>query len=128
MDKREQASGPAEDRSVTAAEQLLLANLDVVDAVVARTAHRHRLSAAERDELASMVRLKLVDNNYLVVRRFNGRSSFRRYLTVVVKRVLLDWRNALWGKWRPSAVARRLGTLALWLEELLYRDRRSFDD
>jgi RNA polymerase sigma factor (sigma-70 family) len=128
MDKPGQAMGPLEDGSAAAAEQRLLANLDVVDAVVARTARRHRLSAAERDELASMVRLKLVDNGYEVVRRFEGRSSFGGYLTVVVERVLLDWRNARWGKWRPSAVARRLGPLALRLEDLLYRERCGFED
>jgi RNA polymerase sigma factor for flagellar operon FliA len=106
----------------------LLASLDVVDAVVAHSARRYRLSASERDELASLVRLKLVDNDYEVVRRFEGRSSFRAYLAVVAQRVLLDWRNAQWGKWRPSAVARRLGPLALRLEVLLYRERRGFDE
>ncbi len=103
-------------------EARLIAHLDDVKRVVACIAHRHRLSGAERDELASLVRVKLVDRDFDVIRRFEGRSSFRAYLMVVVQRVWLDWRTARWGKWRPSAVARRMGPVAVRLEALLHRD------
>ena len=111
-----------------APEERLLAHLDDVNRVVNTVAFTHRLSASEREELASLVRVKLVDNDYDVIRRFEGRSSFRSYLTVVVQRVLLDWRSQRWGKWRTSAAARRLGPVAVRLEALLYRDGRRLDD
>jgi RNA polymerase sigma factor (sigma-70 family) len=110
------------------AERLVLDNLPVIDLAVSHVARRYRLSEADRDDLASMVRLKLVDDGYAVVRRFEGRSTFRSYLVVVVQRVLLDWRAARWGKWRPSAIARRLGGLAMRLESLLYRDGRGLGE
>ena len=34
-----------------------------------------------------------------------------------------DYRNGLWGRWRPSAEAMRRGPIGIRLEELLYRDR-----
>jgi RNA polymerase sigma factor for flagellar operon FliA len=37
----------------------------------------------------------------------------------------LDYRNRVWGRWRPSAAAVRLGPLCVRLEELLYRDGHS---
>ena len=37
-------------------------------------------------------------------------------------------RIAEWGKWRPSAVAKRLGPTAVLLDRLLTRDGRPFDD
>ena len=107
-----------------AAEEMLLAHLPVLQSVVAHVARRHRLGGADRDELLSMARLKLVEDDYAVVRRFSGRASFRAYLAVVVERVWLDDRAARWGRWRPSAIARRLGPLAVRLEAMLYRDRR----
>ena len=53
---------------------------------------------------------------------FQGRSSLRTYLTRIVHRHLLDTRVARWGKWRPSAAARRHGKVAVQLEVLLNRD------
>ena len=38
----------------------------------------------------------------------------------------LDYRIQKWGKWRPSAVAKKLGSVAVDLETLLYRDGHSF--
>jgi RNA polymerase sigma factor for flagellar operon FliA len=108
-------------------ERLVVENLPLVDSVVRFIARRHRLSADEADELGATVRLKLVDNDYAVVRRFQGRSSLRTYLTTVIQRHFLDWRTAMWGKWRPSAQARRLGPAAVLLDQLLTRDGLSFE-
>jgi RNA polymerase sigma factor (sigma-70 family) len=113
---------PPPDRE--AAEQMLVSHLPVLEAVVTHVARRHRLGTADRDDLLSMARVKLVENDYEVVRRFQGRSSFRSYLAVVVERVLLDDRAARWGRWRPSAIARRLGPLAVRLEAMLMRQRQ----
>lgn len=71
------------------------------------------------------MRLKLVDDGYAVLRKFEGRSSLATYLTTVVERAFLDWRNHLWGKWRPSAAARRMGPVALRVEVLMMREGRS---
>jgi RNA polymerase sigma factor (sigma-70 family) len=109
-------------------ERLVVDNLPLVDSVVRTIARRHRLSADEADELGSSVKLKLVENDYEVFRKFEGRSQLRTYLITVVQRHFLDQRNARWGKWRPSAQARRLGPPAVLLDQLLTRDRLSFDD
>src|SRR5690606_10258418 len=39
-----------------------------------------------------------------------------------------DHRVKLWGKWRPSAEARRLGDVAVRLEAAVYRDGYSFEE
>ncbi len=108
-------------------ERLFLDNLGLVDQVVRGIAHRHRLSADETDELRDAIRLKLVENDYGVLRQFQQRCSLRTYLTTVVHRSFLDGRNARWGKWRPSLEARRQGATAVLLERLLTRDGLSFD-
>lgn len=109
-------------------EQLFLTHLPLLDAVVRLVAHRYRLSADEREELGAQVRLRMIEQDYLVLRRFEGRSSIRTYLTTVVTRLFLDERVKAWGKWRPSAVARRLGPQAVQLERLLTRDGLSIDE
>ena len=108
-------------------ERLIVDNLPLVDSVVRTIARRHRLSADEQDELGSSIRLKLVENDYEVLRKFEGRSQLRTYLITVVQRHFLDARNARWGKWRPSSQARRLGPVAVLLDRLLTRDRLTFD-
>ena len=103
-------------------EARFLANLPVIDDVTAKVCRRHRLSAAESDDFQSDVHLHFIERNYEVLRRFEGRSSLTTYITVVVQRLFLDRRNRLWGKWRPSAEARRLGPTAILLERLVARD------
>ena len=103
-------------------EALFLANLPAIDAVVNLVCRRHHLTAAEADDFASEVRLHIIERNYEPLRKFEGRSSLRTYLTVVVQHLFLDYRNRLWGKWRPSAEAKRHGPLAVLLERLVTRD------
>jgi RNA polymerase sigma factor (sigma-70 family) len=72
--------------------------------------------------LLGAVQLKLVENDYEALGRFEGRSSLATYLRSIVTRHLLDERAALWGKWRPSVYAKRLGATAMQLELLMTRD------
>lgn len=108
--------------------RFLTDNLALLDRVVKRVAHRHRLRDDDAEELRGAVQLKLVENDYDAIRRFEGRASFETYLSAIVTRHLLDERNARWGKWRPSVYAKRLGPVAVNLEMLLTRDGASFDE
>lgn len=88
-------------------------------------ARRQGLSAGEAEDFGSEVKLALIRNDYQVLARFEGRSSLKTYLVVVIQRLFLDHRRKQWGKWRASAQARRLGEMATRLEVLLYRDHLS---
>jgi RNA polymerase sigma factor (sigma-70 family) len=108
-------------------EALFLASLPVIDDVTAQICRRHRLIATEAEDFRSEVRLHFIDRNYAVLRGFEGRSSLSTYVIVVIQRLFLDYRNRLWGKWRPSADARRLGPTGILVERLVVRDGWSFD-
>jgi RNA polymerase sigma factor (sigma-70 family) len=109
-------------------EALLVDNLKLLEDVVQLVGRRHRLTIDEAEELLGNLRLKLIENDYDALRRFEGRCSLRTYLTGIAYRLLLDKRNAVWGKWRPSVEARRQGPVALLLERMLMRDKLSFDE
>jgi len=102
--------------------------LSTIDAVVQMVARQQRMSWAEAEEFASIVRLRLIENDYAIIRKFRGGSSLRTYLTVVIARQGLDFRDACWGRWRPSRRARRLGRTAVALERLIVRDGLPLDD
>ena len=109
-------------------QRLFVEYLSTIDRVVNAVARRHRLSAQERDELHSLVRLRLIEHDYAALRAFEHRSSLATYLTVVITRVFLDERNHAWGRWRPSAHAQRLGPVAVLLDQLLTRDGYRLDE
>ena len=109
-------------------KQLLLANLDLIERLVRFVARRHHLSFGDTEEFASIVRLKLVENDFAILRKFEGRSTLSTYLTVVIDRLYQDFSIARWGKWRPSAQARRLGEVAILLERMIVRDGATFDE
>lgn len=110
------------------AQELLTANLPLVERAVAFACRRYRLQPEEAEEITSVVHLKLVENDYAVLRSYEGRSSLATFINIVVQRLVLDHRIHEWGKWHASAEARRLGPIALELEQLLFRDGRSRED
>lgn len=105
-----------------------MANLAIIDRVVAFVCRRHRLERSDCEDFASNVHLKLIENDYAVLRAYEGRSGFATYINIVVQRAALDYRIHMWGKWHPSAEAKRLGDVAVELERILHRDGRTLDD
>src|SRR5262245_17632488 len=103
-------------------DQLFLKSLPAIDGAVTYVCRRHRLSADEADDFSSEVRVHFIERNYEPLRRFEGRSTLRTYLITVVNHLFLDYRNRLWGKWRPSAEASRIGPVAIQFERLVIRD------
>ena len=112
--------------STDEARDRFLAALPLAHAVITALARRTRLPDGDEENFRSLAIMKLVDNDYRVFRQFRGRSSLRTYLTVVLRRVLLDYQTECWGKWRPSVAARRRGRVAVRLERLLARDGFTF--
>ena len=108
-------------------EELYLSCLPRIEKVVDSVCRRHHCSEEHKDEFGAIVRVRLLEDEYLVLRKFQQKSTLETYLTTVVNRLFLDWRNHLWGKWRPSAEARRLGPVARKLEELA-RDGYTFEE
>lgn len=109
-------------------DDLYLLHRTAIEQAIRAVCRRQRLSVDDAEEFASSARLHLIERDFEALRRFQGRSSLSTYLVTVVTHVCQDWRNARWGKWRPSADARRLGPIAIHLERLVKRDGFSFDE
>ena len=112
----------------TTPETVLISELDTIEHIIDFVSAKHHLRAFDSADFASHVKLKLVEHDYAILRQFQGRSSLRTYLTVVIQRMFLDYCDAKWGKWRPSAEAKRAGDLGIHLEQLLSRDGYSFEE
>ena len=108
-------------------EALFLSQLGVIERVISFVSARRHLPGAEADDFESHVKLQLIEDDYAVLRKFQGRSSLRTYLTVVIQRLFLDYRISAWGKWRPSAEAKRAGPIGIMLEQLMARDGYGFE-
>src|SRR5262245_27631597 len=103
-------------------EARFLAVLPVIDDVTNQVCRRNHLNGTEADDFRSDVRMHFIERNYEVLRKFEGRSQLTTYLTVVIQRLFIDRRNRDWGRWRPSAAAKRLGPTGILLERLIVRD------
>jgi RNA polymerase sigma factor (sigma-70 family) len=101
-------------------EALLLEQLVWIRRTMVALCRRNGMDDAE--EFVSWGMLRLVEDDYAVLRRFRGESSVRTYLTVVLTMLHRDYRVHRWGRWRPSAASRRLGSDAMRLEMLVHRD------
>jgi RNA polymerase sigma factor (sigma-70 family) len=109
-------------------EGLFACEFPTIQRIVGFVASRHHLSSAERQDFGSYVTLKLLEDDYAILRKHQGRSSMRTYLSTVIARLFLDFRIAAWGKWRPSAAARRCGPIGVLFEQLTTRDGYSVEE
>jgi RNA polymerase sigma factor for flagellar operon FliA len=109
------------------AEETFLANIPTIDRIAAFICRRNHVPD-DAEEFASQVKLDLIERNYEIIRKFEGRASFSTYLTTVMHRLFYQYRVREWGKWRPSAEAKRLGPAAITLEKLLTRDGFSLSE
>ncbi|MCP3960411.1 MAG: sigma-70 family RNA polymerase sigma factor [bacterium] len=103
-------------------EELFAQHLRQIETIVRKLAAHHGLNADDSQELYSLVMLKMIRDDYAVLRGFRGESRWGTYLTVIVQRVLLDDRQKKWGRWRPCARSRRLGPTAVQLDQRINRD------
>src|SRR5215212_9137514 len=95
------------------AERTFLENLRTIVRIASFVARRNHLNTDEANEFVQEVQARLIYDDYAIIRKFESRSSFSTYLTTVIVRLFQQWRVELWGKWRPSAEARRLGDKAI---------------
>ena len=110
------------------ARELFETHLPLVHDLSRYVCHRHRLRQEDAEDFSSYTLLKLMEDDYAVLRSYEGRSSLRTYLTIVVHRLFLDFRVQKWGKWRPTAGVRRLGVTAMELDRLLSRDGQTLEN
>ncbi|MGA8810352.1 MAG: sigma-70 family RNA polymerase sigma factor [Thermoanaerobaculia bacterium] len=103
-------------------ETFFLDNLSLIERVIAFVCRKYGLSGADAEDFASASKLKIIDDGYGVLRKFEQKCTLRTYLTIVIQRHYLDQKIHEWGKWRPSMRARQAGDAAILLERLISRD------
>jgi RNA polymerase sigma factor (sigma-70 family) len=109
-------------------EELFLRYLKFIEKVAAKPARRYLLNREEAEEFCSYVKEKLIEDDYGAFRKYKRESTFETYLVTVIMNKGRDYMNRLWGKWRPCEEAKRLGPLAMRLDQLLNRDGYTFDE
>lgn len=95
-----------------------------IERAIRAVVREQRIKGPDAEDFAQDARLHLIRNGCHVLRRFraiNG-CTLSTYLHTVLRRVLLNARAREFGRWRPSAHARRLGPHAVDLERLTIRD------
>ncbi|HVS63355.1 MAG TPA: sigma-70 family RNA polymerase sigma factor [Thermoanaerobaculia bacterium] len=109
-------------------EQQFLDALPLLERLIAYTCRRNGMFGAEAEDFGSWLKVRIIEKDYAIFRKFEQRSSLKSYLSIVVQNLFRDYRISSWGKWRPSAVARRLGPYAVQLDTLIWRDGLSVQE
>ena len=108
-------------------EAVFLEHRDLIERVAISRAHRAGFPPQDVEDFLSAVTVKLIDNDYAVLRKHRGESRMSTYLTTVVLNQFKDFCNHKLGRYRPSAKAKDLGTTAKALEQLLVRDQHDLE-
>jgi len=116
--------GPADLRKADreGVEKVFLEHLSFIEDRLEHQAQRSSFSGEVAEDFSSWAKMRLIEDGYRRLRAFKGRSRFTSFLTVVIANLVHDYRNHIWGRYRPSAAAKRMGAQAVELECLLVRD------
>lgn len=96
--------------------------LEIAETQARRLCGRKAVFGADVDDFVSWSRLRIMDNDYAILRKFRGDCSIESFLAAVTANLFRDFQNHRFGKWRASAAAKRAGDLAVALEAAVYRD------
>jgi RNA polymerase sigma factor (sigma-70 family) len=87
---------------------LLETHLDLIQRKLRYLSRSGGLPDFEAEEFRSWALLKLIDGDYRILGKWEGRSTFPTFLTVVLVNLMRDYRIHLWGKrWPPARPLRR---------------------
>jgi ABC-type arginine transport system ATPase subunit len=85
-------------------QALFLEHLSAIQNLVTAAARQHGLSQDDTEAFRSTVLVRMIEDDYAVLRRFRGHRSWRAYLAVVIQRICLEFRTT---QWRNGVLARR---------------------
>jgi RNA polymerase sigma factor (sigma-70 family) len=102
-------------------ERIFLDSLPLIERIIGALCRRCGFVEDDAPDFASWVKLRLVEDDFAVIRNFRGESGIGTYLTVVVAMLARDYHLRQRGRWRPSAAALREGAVAVRLESLIHR-------
>lgn len=100
---------------------VLVHHLPWIERVAAMVCRKHGMSGADAEDFVSLARMKVMEGDYAVLRKFRGECEMNTYLATVVVQRFHEWVRERHGRWRPSTAAQRLGPPAPELEALVYR-------
>ncbi|MEO1085087.1 MAG: sigma-70 family RNA polymerase sigma factor, partial [Acidobacteriota bacterium] len=113
-------------REVSQSRQALADQLEWTLGYAQRLGHRRGIPEAE--EFAAWAICRLLARDGAILRACRNNQRIRPYLKSVIHNLLKDYRNRVWGKWRASATATKLGATAMELERLQGRDGFSLQE
>ncbi|MEM8995822.1 MAG: hypothetical protein AAGF23_13630, partial [Acidobacteriota bacterium] len=87
-----------------------------------RLGRRRGIPEAEAEDFAAWAVCRLLARDGAILEACRNTRRVRTYLKSVIHNLLKDYRNRVWGKWRASATATKLGATAMELERLHQRD------
>lgn len=103
-------------------------NLKHIEAATNAVCARRGIFSDDAEEFSSHVKLKLIENDYRIISSFEGKSSLRTYLHTVINRLFIDLKRHEQKRWRASEGAKRMGEIAVKLEELICKQSYPFEE
>lgn len=103
-------------------EAIFLQHLGWIDRMASFASRKHGRREAEAEDFASWAKMRLIEDDYAVFRKFRGEADWKTFIATVMVRLSVAYSREQQGRWRPSAAAVRMGTPAVELETLVLRD------
>lgn len=103
-------------------EAILVQHLEYLERFAFKLCRNSGIHGADAEDFFTWAKIRLIEDDYAIIRKFRGESGIKTYLTTVLTRQLIGYLREQRGRWRPSAAAERLGPPADELERLVHHE------
>ncbi|MEO5357379.1 MAG: sigma-70 family RNA polymerase sigma factor [Nitrospirae bacterium YQR-1] len=110
------------------AEKYLEENLPVIKQAIKSLCAKYDVGGPELQDCTGRVLEKLIEEDYKKIRAYGGRSSFKTYITTVVRCLIIDIFRETEGRQRVSGSVKAQGKTAEILYKLIIRDGIPIDE
>lgn len=101
---------------------LVESQFELIETTIRAVAWTGRVPSQDQGDFRSYAWMKLLESDSRKLAAFRGDCTFPVFIRIVLKRILLDYRNSRWGRWRASTEAKRAGADVVEAERRIVRD------
>lgn len=108
--------------------RLFADHAELIDRVIGAAGRKNGLTGAEAEDFSQEARLELLKDDSARLRAWSGGCPMQAFLAAVVSNLLRDYRIREWGKYRPSAKAKKWAPWGPLLERLIVINGATIDE
>lgn len=103
-------------------------NIETIYSTINFFCRNKQIIGEDKKDFSSQILIKVIDNDYKVLRSYNKKSKLTTYLLTVISNYYIDLKRKEIKRWRPSKKSKNKGPIAVKLDELINKKNYTLEE